>query len=239
MMASRRKNRVMNLRKNLWMSPRKLLKSLLREPSTDTEEPTTEPDESGTKSEEASTEPATEPSEEPLATESSTEGDAPVEQEQAATPVEQPAEQEPAVQETASVDIVTEEAPVTELVTTSQPADIELQNSLPAVDMTLDPVDTPEIVSTPPLAVDDFALQTPKLEAEIKIEEIIERNPDAKQVRKLVNWVLRLQNWLSYLSMVTCSMNLVDRPENRLHHDLLEAGFEQLVVYDFRADRRD
>ena len=195
------------------------------EPSTDTEEPTTEPDESSTKSEEASTEPATEPSEEPLATESSTEGDAPVEQEQAATPVEQPAEQEPAVQETASVDIVTEEAPVTEPVTTSQPADIELQDSLPAVDMTPDPVDTPEIVSTLPMTVDDFALQTPKLEVEIKIEEIIERNPDAKQVRETG----KLGAPAAELAKLPLDGNMLDEyrdlPE-KVQNDLLEVGSE-------------
>ena len=73
------------------------------------------------------------------------------------------------------------------------------------------------------MTVDDFALQTPKLEVEIKIEEIIERNPDAKQSG------FRIGCSGCRTGQATSDGNMLDEyrdlPE-KVQNDLLEVGSE-------------
>ena len=87
------------------------------------------------------------------------------------------------------------------------------------------------------MAVDDFALQTPKLEVEIKIEEIIERNPDAKQVRETG----KLGAPAAELAKLPLDGNMLDEyrdlPE-KVQNDLLEVGSE-LVETIFAVEEID
>jgi hypothetical protein len=168
------------------------------EPSSDTEEPAAESDEPTADMEESTNEtqdPATET--EDIASETqddatvaeSTEpstdtGEATVSEETMAAPVDQPAEQETTIQETATVDLAPEDTVISEPTSSTPQPEASFQETLPSVELTPEPMDTPDMAPPPSLAIDDFGLQAPKVEIEIKIEEIIERNPDAKQVQE-------------------------------------------------------
>jgi hypothetical protein len=168
------------------------------EPSSETEEPSAELEEPTTETEEPtadSKEPAAEPEDTPSepqddslvaeSTEPSTDaGEATVSEETMAAPVDQPAEQETTIQETATVDLAPEDTAVSEPTASTPQPEVSLQETLPSVELTPEPMDTPDMAPPPSFAIEDFGLQAPQVEVEIKIEEIIERNPDAKQVQE-------------------------------------------------------
>ena len=77
-----------------------------------------------------------------------------------------------------------EEPTVSEPSTTDAKLEVDLQESLAPTDLTPEPIDTPEISQPPAVVIDDLGLLVPKFKMAIKIEEIIERNPDAKLVQE-------------------------------------------------------
>ena len=168
------------------------------EPSSETEEPSAESEEPTTETEEPtadSKEPATEPEDTPSepqddslvaeSTEPSTDaGEAAVSEETMAAPVDQPAEQETTIQGTATGDLASEDTVISEPTASTPQPEVSLQDTIPSVELTTEPMDTPDMAPPPSFAIEDFGLQAPQVEVEIKIEEIIERNPDAKQVQE-------------------------------------------------------
>ena len=67
---------------------------------------------------------------------------------------------------------------------TNTQLEVDLQESLAPADLTPEKIDTLEISQSPALVIDDIGLLVPKFKMAIKIEEIIERNPDAKLVQE-------------------------------------------------------
>lgn len=149
--------------------------------ATEPEEPTTETDEPATEPEE----PSAEPQDDPLASETTDDLETPQGEETSSTANDPATDPEVSSQETVSVDSVAEDKqPINETPSDTPVAEVEIKETMPSVDAPPEPASAPEVVSAPTAMVEEVIPQAPKLEVDIKIEEIIERNPDAKQVQE-------------------------------------------------------